>query len=55
MEVTFVLYEFASRVLMFSSQLTHVQRTDHELSRAPKTIRESKEDIAESKEVMLGL
>ena len=47
MEVTctFVLYEFASRVLIIPSQVTHVQRIDHDLSRAPRTLRESKDDM----------
>ena len=45
MEVISVLYEFASRVLMFPFKLTHVERTDHELSSAPRRLRESKDDM----------
>ena len=45
MEVTRVLYEFVSQVLLFPSQLTCVQQTDHTLLIAQKTRRESREDM----------
>ena len=37
MEVTWVLYEFASQVSLFTSQLSYIWQTGHELSRAPRT------------------
>ena len=55
MEVTWALYQFVSRVLLFPSKLTYIQRIDLMLLRALKTWRESKGTCRESREDIKGL